>query len=154
MRKPTLLLTATLFLLVVCSSAVYAAHAPKADEAKVMAQKAAAYLETQGFDRAAEQFQRSQGQFRKKELYIFVLDFKGDIVVDGARPQMIGTHLMDRKDPDGKEFAKEIIKGAKTKGSGWVDYKWTNPETNKVTSKTTYYVKTGDYIVCCGAYRN
>lgn len=153
MRKTVLFLSLTLFFFISCGAAC-AAHTAKAVEAQAMAEKAASYLQAKGLDKASEQFQRSQGPFRKKELYIFVLNLEGNILVNGARPQMIGTVLMDRKDPDGKEFVKEIIEGAKTKGSGWVDYKWTNPETNKVALKTTYYVKTGDYIVCCGAYKN
>lgn len=153
MYKTSLLLLATL-LLFIAFAPVYAAHPTRAAEAQAMAEKAASYLQAQGLDKAAGQFQRSQGPFRKKELYIFVLDIKGSIVVNGARPQMVGTALMDRRDPDGKAFVKEIVEGAKTKGSGWVDYKWTNPETNKVAPKSTFYVKTGDYIVCCGTYKN
>lgn len=152
MRRTIPFLVAALFLLIVCNSA-YAAR-PTTVDARAMAEKAATYLQANGFEKAAEQFHRSQGPFRKGELYIFVLTLNGDIVVNGARRQMEGTGLIDRQDPDGKEFAKQIISGAKTKGSGWVDYKWTNPATNKVAPKTTYYVKAGEYIVCCGAYKN
>jgi cytochrome c len=151
MRRSTLFLLLTVFFLIACNTA-YSAQPPI--EARAMAEKAASYLQAQGLERATEQFQRSQGPFRKKELYIFVLTTNGDIVVNGARPQMVGTGLADRRDPDGKDFAKEIIQGAKIKGSGWVDYKWTNPATKKVALKSTYYVKAGDYIVCCGAYKN
>lgn len=152
MRSAILTLMAALFFLAACSSAY--ALPSTSGEAKAMAEKAAAYLQVNGFEKAAEQFHRSQGPFRKGDLYVFVLSLNGDIVVNGARRQMEGTDLMDRKDPDGKEFVKQIVNGAKTKGSGWVDYKWTNPATNKVAPKTTYYVKAGNYIVCCGAYKN
>lgn len=152
MRSTIQILIAAIFLLIVCGSA-YAVQSTTG-EARAMAEKAASYLQANGFEKAAEQFHRSQGPFRKGELYIFVLTLNGDIVVNGARRQMEGTGLMDRKDPDGKEFAREIVSGAKTKGSGWTDYKWTNPTTKKVAPKTTYYVKAGDYIVCCGAYKN
>ena len=46
-----------------------------------------------------------------------------------------------------------IVEKAKTKGSGWVDYKYLNPETNELEHKTTYLLKVGDLILCCGAYK-
>lgn len=152
MRKTTLFLIVALALAIACTS-VYAAHPPKAGEAQAMAEKAASYLQTQGLQKASEEFQRSQGPFRKKELYIFVLNEKGDILVNGAARNMEGTAIRDRTDVDGKEFVKEILNGAKSKGSGWVDYKWTNPETNKVEPKRTFFIKSGSYIVCCGHYK-
>lgn len=152
MQRLILFLTVAFFLFF-ASSSLNAAH-PTPTEARAMAEKAASYLHTEGVDKAAGQFQRSQGPFRKGELYIFVLNLNGEIIANGARPQMIGTDLLDRKDPDGKGFGKQIVQGAKAKGCGWVDYKWTNPTTKKVAPKTTYYVKAGDYIVCCGAYKN
>jgi cytochrome c len=109
-----------------------------------MAEKAAAFLQTEGPGKAVEQFQSSQGPFRHKELYVFVLNLSGEMIVHGASPRMAGTTLIDRTDPEGKAFAKEIIDGAKTKGNGWVDYKWTNPTTGKVVSKATYYVKSSE----------
>jgi hypothetical protein len=35
------------------------------------------------------------------------------------------------KDVEGKEFGKEIVELAKTKGSGWVEYRMTNAATKK-----------------------
>ena len=37
----------------------------------------------------------------------------------------------------------EIANGA---GSGWVDYKWPNPQTNKIEDKSSYVEKMGDYF--------
>jgi cytochrome c len=42
---------------------------------------------------------------------------------------------------------------AKAKGTGWVDYRYKNPQTGKIESKTTYLQKVGDMILCCGAYK-
>ncbi len=141
------------FLILIAAASVYAGPGTSA-EAKAMAEKAAAYLQAQGAEKAVEQFQRSQGPFRKKELYVFVMNLNGDMIAHGASPKMVGKLSIDWTDPEGKAFPKEIVDGAKTKGSGWIDYKWTNPTTKKVTTKSTYYVKAGDFIVCCGAYKN
>jgi signal transduction histidine kinase len=39
-------------------------------------------------------------------------------------------------------------------GSGWVDYKWPNPITNKIEDKTSYVERMGtNYFVGVGVYR-
>ena len=53
----------------------------------------------------------------------------------------------------GKFFVQEGVQMAKTKGSGWVDYKWTNPTTKKVEAKSTYVKKVDELIFCCGIYK-
>ena len=98
-------------------------------EAQKMVTKAAAYLKTQGKEKAFNEFCNTQGQFRKGELYIFVLDMKADILAHGSKRKMIGKGSFDLTDPDGKYFLKEIVEVAKSKESGWVNYKWTNPVT-------------------------
>ena len=42
---------------------------------------------------------------------------------------------------------------ARTKGSGWYDYKWPNPLTDKIEDKTSYVERMGDYWVGVGVYR-
>ncbi len=74
------------------------------------------------------------------------------IVAHPKNPKLIGKNLLEVTDPDGKYFRKEIQEVAKTKGKGWVDYKYTNPENKKVEPKTTYLKKAGDLIICCGVY--
>jgi cytochrome c len=111
------------------------------------------YLKTQGKDKAFNEFCNTQGQFRKGELYIFVLDMKADILAHGSKRKMIGKGSFDLTDPDGKYFLKEIVDVAKSKESGWVNYKWTNPVTKKVEQKTTYFQKVDDVILCSGAYK-
>jgi cytochrome c len=55
------------------------------------------------------------------------------------------------KDADGKFFMREIIEGAQTKGKGWCDYKWTNPNTKVVEAKTAYYQRVDEFFIGCGA---
>jgi len=124
----------------------------KPDEAQKMVTKAAAYLKAQGKEKAFSEFCNTQGQFRKGELYVFVLDMNADILAHGCKRRMIGKGSFALADPDGKCFLKEIVEVAKAKQSGWVTYKWTNPLTKKVEQKTTYLQKVDDVIVCSGAY--
>jgi cytochrome c len=39
------------------------------------------------------------------------------------------------------------------KGQGSIEYKWTNPVTNKVETKVSYLKKTGDQVCGVGAYK-
>ena len=121
-------------------------------DAQKMLTKAAAYLKTQGKEKAFIEFCNTQGQFRKGEVYVFVLDMNADILAHGFKRKMIGKGSFDLTDADGRHFLKEIVEVAKSKESGWVKYKWTNPVTKKVEQKTTYLQKVGDVILCSGAY--
>ena len=62
---------------------------------------------------------------------------------------MIGKSVLELKDVDGKPFNHEI---QGIKDTGWVDYKWQNPQTKEVQAKRAYEVRVGEYIVGVGAY--
>ncbi|HEX3939385.1 MAG TPA: cache domain-containing protein [Xanthobacteraceae bacterium] len=96
---------------------------------------------------------KSAAEFHDRDLYPFVYDMKGDCVAHGARPALIGKNLIDLKDQDGKYLIREMITIAEGPGSGWVDYKWPNPLTNKIEDKTSYVEKMGDYFVGVGVYK-
>lgn len=124
-----------------------------AKEAQAMVEKAIAYFNANGKAAAFAAFDDPKGKFVKDDLYIYVVDMNGVIVSHGANKKLIGQHFIDIKDADGKLFFREIINIAKTKGSGWVDYKWTNPVTKRVEPKSAFVKKNGDYIFCCGVYK-
>ena len=96
---------------------------------------------------------KSAAEFHDRDLYPFVYDMKGDCVAHGARPALIGKNFIDLKDQDGKYLIREMITIAEGPGSGWVDYKWPNPLTNKIEDKTSYVEKMGDYFVGVGVYK-
>src|ERR1019366_2690009 len=88
-----------------------------------------------------------------RDLYPFVYDLNGVNFAHGARPVLIGKDLMGLKDQDGVYLIQEMVKIANGPGSGWVNYKWPNPLTNKIEDKTSYVEKMGNYFVGVGAYR-
>ncbi len=135
------------------SGSASAADRGSADEAIAMVKKAAAYMRENGNDKAfAAIGDTSNKAFHDRDLYIFVYDMKGYDVAHGNNPKMVGKNLLDMKDSDGKAIIRSFIDVAKTKGSGWVDYKWPNPVTKAVESKSAYIEKVGDLIVGCGIY--
>ena len=85
--------------------------------------------------------------FHDRDLYPFIYDLSGVCVAHGARPALIGKNLIDIKN-------QEMIDLVKGPGSGWVDYKWPTPQTNKIEDKSSYVEKLGDkYFVGVGIYR-
>jgi signal transduction histidine kinase len=92
--------------------------------------------------------------FHDRDLYPFVYDLKGINVAHGARPALVGKNLISLKDQNGVYLIQEMIALAKGPGSGWVDYKWPNPITDKIEDKSSYVEKMGDYFVGVGVYRS
>jgi signal transduction histidine kinase len=128
-------------------------HAAGKDDAKDLVKHAAAYVKYQGKGKALAELSKVKGMFDKGELYVFAYDLQGVMVAHPKNPALIGKNLIDVPDSEGKLFRKEIVEKAKSKGSGWVDYMYLNPETNELEHKTTYLQKAGDIILCCGAYK-
>jgi signal transduction histidine kinase len=97
---------------------------------------------------------KSVASFHDRDLYPFIYDLSGRCVAHGARPALIGKNLLDLKDQDGKYLIREMVGIARGPGSGWVNYKWPNPLSNKIEDKTSYVEKMGDYFVGVGVYRD
>jgi len=124
------------------------------EEAQALVEKAAAFWQANGRDKAVAAFNDRQGGFFDRDLYIVAANLADGIrIAHGANPKMIGKSLNDFKDIEGKPYGQEILELAKTKGSGWVDYKFSNPVTKKVMDKTSYIMKVDDVVIFAGAYK-
>lgn len=133
-------------------SAAFAANQATKPEAVAMAQKAAAYLKTNGKDKAYPEFNNKTGQFVDRDLYVIVIDLGGNVVAHGANDKLIGKPLMQIKDADGKAFVADMVAVAKTGKPGWVDYKWPNPVSKEIEAKSTYVEPSGDVFIGVGVY--
>ncbi len=123
-----------------------------AAEAEALVKKAVASMKTNGKDTTFAEINNPKGKFTDRDLYIFVYDIKGKCVAHGQNPKMIGKELIEMKDADGKYFVKERVEIAKSKGSGWQDYKFTDPLSKKIEHKRAYVERFGDFIVGAGIY--
>jgi signal transduction histidine kinase len=121
-------------------------------EAEAMVKKAAAYLKTNGREKAFAEVSNKHGQFIDRDLYIVVYGMDGVVRAHGANAKMIGKNLMEIKDVDGKPFVKERVEMAKKKSPFWQDYKFTNPVSGDIEPKTMYCQPEDDLIVCGGVY--
>jgi cytochrome c len=124
------------------------------DQAAIaMVDKASAYLLANGPEKAFATFDdESDRQFHDGEIYVFVRTLDGNTIAHGAIPVMIGQTDFNTQDVDGKRYNKELIEIAASAGSGWVHYRWPNPLDKKIESKSTFFRKVGDYVVCAGYY--
>jgi len=143
---------ALLILLFAALGFAYAGERGTPEEAKMMVERAIAYLNEHGKDQTLAEFNKSDGMFTKGDIYVFAYNMEGAIV-GHPNPKLIGVNLLDKPDSSGKLFRKEINELAKTKGSGWVDYAYLNPVSKQEEPKTTYIQKVDDLIICSGAYK-
>lgn len=135
-------------------SAALASDRGTPPEAKALAEKAAAHLKEVGKEQAFADFNDPKGKFVDRDLYIFVEDMTATNLAHGANKALIGKSLYDLKDADGKLLGRNFVEVAKTKGAGWVNYKWPNPVTKKIEEKETYIIRVDDVFVGCGAYKS
>jgi signal transduction histidine kinase len=125
------------------------------EEAKALAEQAAAHVKKVGPDQAFKDFTTDKAAWTKKDMYVFVSDLKGMTMAHGANDKLVGKNMMELKDQNGKLFVKELTEVVKAKGSGWVEYDWAHPQTKKIEGKATYALKLSNYdgFVAVGIYR-
>lgn len=141
-----------IFGLSLAAAPVAAEEFASADEAMALVKKAAALYKADGKEKAFAAFEDANGEFRVKDLYIFVQDLNG-VTLSHKNPGLVGKDASGMKDAEGKMFMAEMVKLAKEKGAGWVDYMWANPSTRKIQAKSTYIEKVGDVFVGAGIYK-
>jgi cytochrome c len=127
--------------------------ASNTDEARVMVENAIAFLKANGKEKTIAEIGNQKGKFVKGDVYVVVLDMSGNMLAHPYNPKLVGKNMLEVPDTDGKLFRKEQNELAKTKGSGWVDFKYKNPVTNKVELKTTFVKKADDMLFVCGVYK-
>ena len=135
-------------------SAVRAEEFGTREQAQAMVERAAAFLKEKGREAALAEFGNPKGQFIDRDLYLVTYAVDGVRLSHPYNPKLVGKSVAETKDIDGKAYGQEILDTANTKGSGWVDYKFTDPATKKLGDKTLYVLKVGDVILGCGAYKH
>jgi cytochrome c len=137
--KKALLISAALGLM-----AFIPAHAETRAECQTMVEAAAAFCSKNPAAKCYEEINKGT-QFKKGELFIFAFDFNGKSVANGGIASMIGKDMINAKSADGQLFIQKQIEVAK-KGSGWLEYDWINPSTQKVQKKVSFVKKINNDI--------
>lgn len=124
-------------------------------EAQDMVKKAVALVKSAGPEKAYKAFtEHPDATFNHKDLYVFVYDFEGNCLAQGANAKMVGKNLLSMKDVDGNAFIKGMIDTVKASSKGWYGpYKFNNPATKSYDLKRSYCERgAGDTMVCVGTY--
>ena len=133
------------------------AQTPSPAQAEKLVKRAVAYASQNGMEKLIAQTNQADGIFHVgtgSELYIFIYDQDAVVKAIGYNTAaLVGKNRMDAKDPDGKYFLREILATAKTRGSGWVDYKYPNPLSGKVEQKTSYVELVDGMVIGSGVYK-
>ncbi len=108
--------------------------------------------EKQPVDWAFSRMSYPSGRFVAGNLYLYALDFRGNIVAQGDRPGLIGSNAWNYQDENGLYVNREIVKKLQTSTEGvWVEY------ISKRATKKAYAEKVKgsggkQYFIACGYY--
>lgn len=134
------------------------AQSTEAPKAEALVKQAVAFAKANGTDKLLQETNNGSGKFHVaagSDLYIFVYDLDGTVKAIGYNTAaLVGKNRIDMKDPDGKMVIQELIKVAKTKGKGWVDYKYPDPSDNKVKGKSSYVELYEGLVIGAGIYKD
>ena len=70
--------------------------------------------------------------------YFWINDTNLIMVMHPIKPELDGVDLTDNKDSKGKYLFREFVAISKSQGSGFVDYMWPKPGSQKPVAKTSY----------------
>ena len=144
------LISLAIFLSLLISSNSYS-ETSEYEKAVLLVKKAISFYDKNGKEETLRIV--TAGKFMEGKMYVFIYDYSAVMLAHPENKQLIGRNLFNVPDADGKYFRKQIVEDAKVKGSGWVDYKYRNPNTGKVEGKTTYFQNHKGLIFCCGIYK-
>jgi hypothetical protein len=118
------------------------------------------YYNTQGAEKALDEFSDPSGAFIDKELYIFVIHIEdydthiARVLAHGFQEELIGQNVYHLEDIYGTNIIEEQLAGTdNAENRGWSEFYWDNPETQKVGKKFAYIIRSGDLLFGSGTYR-
>lgn len=119
-------------------------------EARALLDKAIAELKV-GKDQALEKFNRADGGFRDRDLYVFCANASDGVMT--AHPVLRGEHLQDIVGKKGYPLGREIMEKAAEGEIKRVTYWWPRPGTEEPREKNSFYTRVGDQNCGVGYYK-
>jgi len=141
------------------ASPSFAVERSDAKTAIALMQKAQAYLQQNGVEKALIEFNRLDSPFNSKsainphgDLYLYTLDPKGYQAVHGKNPKIRGKFMLEMRDIDGVYLIAALVKicFSSKEGKGWTKYRWPNPITKEVEPKQGYVERVPGMDLCLG----
>lgn len=144
MKKVVVVALAVMASAILISSA--SAESTAREKCVAKCKEAVQLINDKGLDAAFTVVNSKDGGFAWSGSYLFIVDFQGKQLASAMFPQHNGQSIIGMKNKDGRMVIQEFIDVAKTKGEGWLEYLWPNPEEMKkpaeqrISSKKTTYV--------------
>ena len=118
-----------------------------------LVQKAKALVKAKGLERACADLADPAQGFIEGEAYVSVLDMNAKMLCNPSNPRLVGKDLLELRDVDGRYFNKDMISIARSKGSGWIEYRWINPATKTMQQKKSYVERLDEMVIGSGFYK-
>lgn len=143
------------FFLIIYAIPGFANEKATKEECVNMSNKVLKMIEKEGLDSVIPKINDKKGLFLWKDSYVCIMDTKeAKLLAHPYLPEhLIGVSLIKSKDIYDKEFFREFLNVANSKGKGWVDY--IHFDTNGVArEKITYVLKSKkeSVILLAGIY--
>jgi cytochrome c len=132
-------------------------YTPRAsrEQARALLDRAVAYMQKEGAQKAFSAFSGRGAGFAQDDLYVFVIDMDGTFLATGNNPQaLVGLNVRETRDAAGNALFQEMIAVARNQGEGTVDYVWRNPVNNRVENKQSFVRRVDGYILGVGYYHH
>ena len=81
------------------------------------------------------------GDYNYLTTYVFVIDDKGNDIINPAFPGFEGQNVFNLKDSQGRYFIKDMMTALEKTDSIWIDYMWPKPRQMAPSKKSAYVRK-------------
>jgi cytochrome c len=123
-------------MIAVLAGFVCVSYAGTDDDVKELALKSAALIKKDGKTKGIAEIMDPSGPlsalFKKGKYNVAGNDFDGVNIVNRSFPAIVGQNHYALQDANGKRFIQDAVGIAKTKGGGWIEFAWTDPDTKKI----------------------
>jgi hypothetical protein len=150
LRHLAFVLSNAAVLVLFAATSVPAAQFGTQEEAKAMLERAVAAVK-EDKAKALDMFNKSDGGFRDRDLYVFCANVSDGILT--AHPKLIGKPLQDIEGARGAPLGKVIMQDATEGTIKETTYWWPRPGSDKPLEKHTFFTKVGDQNCGVGYYK-
>jgi cytochrome c len=124
-----------------------------AAEAKAMLEKAAAELKSNE-GAALAKFNKGEGGFKDRDLYVFCYDMtSAKFTAHGANQSLLGTDIKALKEKDGSPLGEKVFNATKPGTISTVSYNFPKPGTTEPVPKESYVSQVGNQGCGVGYYK-
>jgi len=127
------------------------ANADKAEDTVSLVDKAVAMFKEQGQNAALKAINDEKGPFIKGEIYVFAATMDNVLIGHPFDPSSRRINLSNMKDNNGVPIFQKFKETVEKDGSGWVEYLWGKPGSDRPSRKRSFVKKVPGEDIYLGA---